>query len=104
LNEASSPNKEEILNILINTLFKEIQRIREEIAYSSEKSKTHLRRELRSSSLALADLLQMLPEQSEMDEWLRIIQERTPKKFSKQVYSLIKFSGKVMKDEEVSKR
>ena len=98
------PSKEEILNHLIKSLFKEIQCIRKELNKAHPKKRPTLRRELRKSSLALADLLQALPEESDMDEWLRIIQEKAPKKFAKHVYSFIKFSGKVMRDEEVSKR
>jgi len=104
MNETLALNKDSILNSLIDTLFNEIKRIREELKHASIKEKPRLRRELRGSSLALADLLQMLPEKSDMDEWLEIIQEKMPKKFVKHVYSLIKFTENVVKDEEVPKR
>ena len=104
MNETLALNKDSILNSLIDTLFNEIKRIREELKHASIKEKPRLRRELRGSSLALAELLQMLPEKSDMDEWLEIIQEKMPKKFVKHVYSLIKFTENVVKDEEVPKR
>jgi len=104
MNETVAFNKESVLNSLIDTLFTEIKRIRRDLTNASPKEKARLRRELRGSSLALAELLQMLPEQTEMDEWLEIIQEKTPKKFARHVYSIIKFTGKVVKNEEVSKR
>jgi len=97
-------NKEEVLSTLIRFLYSEIHLIRAEIETAIPKEKARLRRELRGSALALADLLQMLPQESEVDDWLRIIAEKAPKKFAKHVYSLIKFSEKVVKDEEVSKR
>jgi len=68
MSETIAFNKDPILNILIDALFGEIKRIRGELINASPKEKARLRRELRSSSLALAELLQMLPEQSEMDE------------------------------------
>jgi len=101
---ADIPPKGEILNHLIKSLFREIQRIREELSKAHPKKRPALRRELRKSSLALADLLQALPEESDVDEWLEIIQEKMPKKFMKHVYSLIKFTENVVKDEEVPKR
>jgi len=101
---AGIPSKEEILNNLIKTLFKEIQRIRKELSKAHPKKRPALRRELRKSSLALADLLQALPEESDIDQWLEIIQEKAPKKFAKHVHSLIKFAEKDVKNEEVSKR
>ena len=97
-------NKEDILNTLIRFLYREIYLIRAEIETAIPKEKARLRRELRGSALALADLLQMLPQESEVDDWLQIIAEKAPKKFAKHVCSLIKFTGKVIKDEEVSKR
>ena len=99
MNETIAFNKDAVLNSLIDMLFSEIKRIRKELTNASPKERIRLRRELRGSSLALADLIQMLPEQSDMDEWLEIIQEKAPKKFAKHAYSLIKFAGKVVKDE-----
>ena len=114
-----TPSKEEILNYLIKTLFEEIQRIRRELSKASPKKRTALRRELRNSSLALADLLQTMPEESDMDEWLAIIQEKAPKKFAKYAkqlleksyrdgdFSGVKFTGMTRKDagtKKVSKR
>ena len=79
------PGKEEILEYLIESLFEEIKRIRKELQKAHPKKRPVLRRELRNSSLALAELLQALPDESEMDQWLRIIQQKTPKKFYKKV-------------------
>ena len=77
--------KEEMLEYLIYSLFEEIKRIRKELKKVHPRKRLALRRELRNSSLALADLLQALPDESEMDEWLQIIQLKTPKKFYKKV-------------------
>ena len=85
MNETVAFNKESVLNSLIDTLFTEIKRIRRDLTNASPKEKARLRRELRGSSLALAELLQALPDESEMDEWLRIIQQKVPKKFYKKV-------------------
>ena len=113
------PSKEEILNYLIKALFEEIKRIRKELSKASPKKRPALRRELRNSSLALAELLQALPEESDVDEWLAIIQEKAPKKFVKYAKQLleksyrdgdfggVKFTGMTRKDagtKKVSKR
>ncbi len=94
---AELSSKEEILNYLIKALFEEIRRIRIELSRASPKKRPSLRRELRNSSLALADLLQAIPEEGDIDEWLQIIQEKMPKKFARKVYPIIKLSEKVIK-------
>mgnify|MGYP000047012355 CR=1 FL=1 len=97
--------KEAIYENLILALLDEFDYIRNALRKSRyEKHKTRLWNNLFRCAGTLKTLLECRPEESDMDEWLRIIQEKAPKKFAKQVYSFIKFSGKVMRDEEVSKR
>jgi len=103
-------SKEQILNYLIKALFEEIQRIKIELSKAPPKKRAALRRELRNSSLALAELLQIMPEESDVDEWLEIIAEKAPKKFVKYAKQIIeksycsgnsggvKFSGMTRKD------
>jgi len=78
-------DKERTFRLLIQFLLEEIHRIKKELKARGRGSreKARLRRELRMSSLALAELLQLLPEESEVEDWLRIIAEKAPKKFLK---------------------
>jgi len=114
MNEKISFNRDAVLNSLIDALFSEIKRIRGELANPSPKEKARLRRELRGSSLALAELLQMLPDQSDVDQWLKIIQQKAPKKFMKRTeellemdhrsnFSSFKFASKARKDDGAEK-
>ena len=97
--------KEAIYENLILALLDEFDYIRNTLRKSKyEKHKTQLWNNLFRCAGTLKTLLECRPEESDVDEWLQIIQEKAPKKFAKHVYSLIKFSEKVVKDEEVSKR
>jgi len=97
--------KRAIYENLILALLDEFNRIREALRISKyEKHKTQLWNNLFRCAGTLKTLLECRPEETDMDEWLQIIQEKAPKKFVKHVYSLIKFSEKVVKDEEVSER
>jgi len=97
--------KEATYENLILALLDEFDHIRQTLRKSKyEKHKTQLWNNLFRCAETLKDLLESRPEQSDVDQWLEIIQEKAPKKFVKHAYSLIKFSMKVVKDEEVSKR
>ena len=103
--EESLQNREKILNDLIDTLYTQIKAMRNELKNTLPEKKNSLRRELRSSILALSKLLQLLPEESSMDEWLRIIQSKLPKKMVKHLLEKMsvneqKLRGKVFKSDQ----
>ena len=93
-------DKERTFRLLVGLLLEEIKRIKKELPKTWGKEKARLRRELRMSSLALAELLQLLPEESEVEDWLRIIAEKAPKKFIKRTKQILgnKFAEKSRKD------
>ena len=103
--EESLQNREKILNDLIDTLYTQIKAMRNELKNTLPEEKNSLRRELRSSILTLSKLLQLLPEESSMDEWLRIIQSKLPKKMVKHLIEKMsvdeqKLRGKVFKSDQ----
>ena len=100
-----SLDKEEVYESLIIALLDEFDNIRKALRKARyEKHKARLWNNLCRCASTLVMLLKSSPEESGIDEWFRIIAEKAPKKFVKHVYSLIKFSEKVVKDEEVSER
>lgn len=84
-----SLNRENILNDLVNALLIEIDRIKSDLKDASGKQQASLRRELRGSSLALASLLQMIPEETSEEEWLKIIQTKAGRSFIKTAQEIV---------------
>jgi len=98
-------NKEATYENLILALLDEFDYIRRTLRKSKyEKHKTRLWNNLFRCAGTLKNLLESRPEQSDVDQWLQIIQEKAPKKFAKHAHSIIKFAEKDVKNEEVSKR
>ncbi|RJS82983.1 hypothetical protein CW709_02460 [Candidatus Bathyarchaeota archaeon] len=72
-------SREEILNILIDALLEEIAKTTEELREASPSQRQKLRYTLRDLSLALARLLDRLPEETDIEQWWREIERKIPK-------------------------
>ncbi|MCD6528757.1 hypothetical protein J7L06_00495 [Candidatus Bathyarchaeota archaeon] len=96
-------SKEEILNILIEALLEEIAKTTDELRgnYPHEQ-KQKLRYTLRDLSLALARLLDRLPEETDIEEWWREIERKIPKEYVLRIQKktlAAKQASKTMKSE-----
>ncbi|MCD6537015.1 hypothetical protein J7L18_00150 [Candidatus Bathyarchaeota archaeon] len=83
-------DNEAIYRNLILALLNEFNHIRETIRRSRyEKHKTRLWNNLFRCAETLLKLLEAQPEQSDVDQWLKIIAEKAPKKFLKHAKEMI---------------
>ena len=92
-------SREEMLNILIEALFEEIAKTADELRSPPPEEKQKLRYTLRDLSLALAKLLDRLPEETDIEQWWREIERKIPKEYALRIRekALTKQSSKAMK-------